>query len=253
MSKSINEKILEEDPTFLAHLDALRSVLLHIVCCFFLLCLPCWFLAVPVLEKLLRYAVPEGFKLHYFTLMEPFFVQLKLTLVLALFFALPYIAGKIWQFISPALCAEEKKKILLPVCSVFFLAVFGAGTALFFIIPAMIRFSLSFTNDSLQAILGIGDFVSLILAVILAAMALFQFPILLYILLSIGILKLSTIRKKRSHAVVIIFIFAAIFSPPDVASQLLLAVPAWLLFEVSLLFFAGKFKENEERKEEEKE
>ena len=89
MGKSINEKILEEDPSFLAHLDALRSVLLRIAAVYFLLCLPCWFLAPHVLKHLLDYAAPEGFKLHYFTLMEPFFVQLKLTLLLALFFALP--------------------------------------------------------------------------------------------------------------------------------------------------------------------
>ena len=245
MSKSINEKILEEDPSFLSHLEALRSVLMQIFVLYFLLCIPGWFLAPSVLKHLLAYVAPEGFKLHYFTLMEPFFVQLKLTLLLALFFSLPGIVYKIWQFISPALHCDEKKKILLPVCSVFFLALLGTGVALFFIIPAMVRFSLSFAGDSLQAVLGIGDFINLLLAVILASMVLFQFPVILYILLSIGILKLSTIRKKRSHAVVAIFIFAAIFSPPDVASQLLLAVPAWVLFEASILLFARKFRETE--------
>ena len=250
MGKSINEKILEEDPSFLAHLDALRSVLLRIAAVYFLLCLPCWFLAPPVLKHLLDYAAPEGFKLHYFTLMEPFFVQLKLTLLLALFFALPYMVYKIWQFIAPALHADEKKKVILPVCSVFFLALLGTAVALFFIIPAMVRFSLSFAGDSLQAVLGIGDFINLLLAVILASMVLFQFPVVLYILLSIGFLDLATIRKKRSHAVVAIFILAAIFSPPDVASQLLLAIPAWGLFEISILLFARKFREKEDTEEE---
>ena len=250
MSKSINEKILEEDPSFLAHLDALRSVLLRIAAVYFLLCLPCWFSAPYALKKLLDYAAPKGFELHYFTLMEPFFVQLKITLVLALFFALPYVVYKVWQFIAPALHAEEKKKIFLPVCSVFFLALFGMFVALFFIIPAMVRFSLSFAGESLRAVLGIGDFITLLLTVILASMILFQFPVILYILLSTGILKLSSIRKKRSHAVVVIFIFAAVFSPPDVASQLLLAVPAWLLFELSILLFACKFKEKNEAEEE---
>ena len=250
MSKSINEKILEEDPSFLAHLDALRSVLLRIVSFFLLLCLFCWFFAPYTLRKLLAYAAPAGFKLHYFTLMEPFFVQLKVTLLLALFFALPYTAYKFWQFVAPALHTDEKKKIFLPVCSVFFLALSGIFVALFFVIPSMVRFSLSFAGESLQAVLGIGDFVDLLLTVILASMVLFQFPVILYILLSIGVLKLSSIRKKRSLAVVFIFILAAIFSPPDVASQLFLAIPAWGLFEISLLLCACKFKEKDDREEE---
>lgn len=250
MSKSINEKILEEDPSFLAHLDALRSVLLRIGMVYLLLCIPCYFLAPPVLDILLKYAAPRGFKLHYFSLMEPFFVQLKLTFLLALFFALPYIVGKLWFFVAPALHQEEKKKILLPVLSIFFLALFGTVVALGFIIPAMVRFSLSFAGENMLPVLGIGDFISLLLAVILASMVLFQFPVLMYVLLSLGILKLSVVRKKRSLMVVVIFIFAAIFSPPDVASQLLLALPAWGLFEISLLFFAGKFKDQDEEEKE---
>lgn len=246
MSKSINEKILEEDPSFLAHLDALRSVLLRIVSVYFILCLPCWFLAPPVLRILLDYAAPAGFKLHYFTLMEPFFVQLKLTLVLALVPSLPYAVYKIWSFILPALHPGERKKLFLPVFSVFFLAFAGSSIAVFFIIPAMVRFSLSFAGESMLPVLGIGDFISLLLAVILASMVLFQFPIVIYILLSLGVLSLESVRKKRAVAVVVIFVLAAIFSPPDVASQLLLALPAWGLFEVSLLIFSGKFKKEKE-------
>ncbi|MBP5183385.1 MAG: twin-arginine translocase subunit TatC [Lentisphaeria bacterium] len=246
--KSINEKILEEDPSFLAHLEALRSVLLRICGVYFLFCLPCWFLAPFLLAKLLSFAAPEGFRLHYFSLMEPFFVQLKLTLLLALFFSLPYGIGKIWGFILPALHEEEKKKIVFPVLSVLFFALLGIAVALFLIIPAMVRFSLSFAGESMQAVLGIGDFVSLLLALILAAMLLFQFPLVIYFLLSLGILNVETIRKKRPHAVVMIFVFAALFSPPDVASQLFLALPAWALFELSLLVFSAKFKEKDEEK-----
>ena len=122
------------------------------------------------------------------------------------------------------------------------------AVALFLIIPAMVRFSLSFAGESMQAVLGIGDFVSLLLALILASMLLFQFPLVIYILLSLGILSVETIRKKRPHAVVLIFVFAALFSPPDVASQLFLALPAWALFELSLLLFSARFKEESEEK-----
>ena len=131
----------------------------------------------------------------------------------------------------------------------FFLALAGAAVAIFFILPAMISFSLSFTGNSLEPVIGIGDFVSLIMVIVLAAMAMFQFPVLLLGLLTTGVINLETVRTKRPLVIVVIFILAAIFSPPDVFSQLLLAIPCCLLFEATLLFFA--FRQQKDRSYEE--
>ena len=97
----------------------------------------------------------------------------------------------------------------------------------------------------MQPVIGIGDFVSLLLMVILATMAMFQFPVILLGLLTTGIINLDMVKSKRAHVVVAIFILAAIFSPPDVFSQLLLAVPTYILFEATLIFYAFREKKSD--------
>ena len=235
----------EENANFLEHLEALRSVLLKSAGCFLLFCIPAWFFAGDILQLILDHAAPEGFKLHYFTVMEPFLTLLKIALILAFTASIPFILYWIWGFIAPALTSEEKRKLAFPVFLMFFLALGGAAAAIFFILPAMITFSMSFTGNVLEPVIGIGDFVSLILVIVLAAMAMFQFPVILLGLLTTGVLQLETVRAKRAHIMVIIFILAAVFSPPDVFSQLLLAIPSCILFEATLLFYAIRQKKDD--------
>jgi len=239
-----------EELSYLEHLDQLRSVLLKILICLLVCCIPCWFLAQLSLDFLIRYAVPEGFKLHYFSLMEPFLTRLKITFVLAVFCSLPFSAFWIWRFIAPGLLPEERKMIRMPALSMFLLALAGAAVSAFFIVPALVRFSLSFSGPDMLPVIGVGDFTGLILAVLLAAMLLFQFPVVLYLLLWMGPINLSQLRSKRPHIIVLIFILSAVFSPPDVMSQLLLAIPAWGLFEASLILFSKRFPKKDHSLEE---
>lgn len=224
-------------PGFLDHLDALRSVLVKIIVVYLLFCLPGWYLSQKMLDLLLGYATPSGFSLHYFTLMEPFLTRLKIMMVAAFVATLPFALWWLWGFISPGLTVEERRALRMPVLSMLLLAAGGAVLCLFFIVPAMMSFSLSFAGPDLKPVIGIGSFVSLILVVTLAGMLLFQFPVVLLVLLTTGIVNVDTIRRRRSHVIVLIFILAAVFSPPDVFSQLLLAIPTYLLFEVSLVIF----------------
>ena len=235
----------QENANFLEHLEALRSVILKSAGCFLLFCIPAWYFAGDVLQIILDYAAPEGFKLHYFTVMEPFLTLLKIALILAVTASIPFTLYWVWGFIAPALTRDERKKLAFPVFMMFFLALGGAAIAIFFILPAMITFSMSFTGNSLEPVIGIGDFVSLIVVIVLAAMAMFQFPVILLGLLTTGILQLETVRSKRPHIAVVIFILAAVFSPPDVFSQLLLAIPTYILFEGTLLFYAIRQKKDE--------
>lgn len=227
-----------EEAGFLDHLEALRAVLLKILLLFVIGCVPGWYFSEFLLDFLLQYAAPEGFSLHYFTLMEPFLTRLKIMLMLALCVTLPGALGWIWGFIAPALTASERKALRMPMVSILLLAILGAAVSILFIVPALIKFSLSFAGPELQPVIGIGDFVSLILMVILAGMLLFQMPMVLFGLLTLGIVNLETVRKKRPYVIVVIFILSALFSPPDVFSQLLLAIPTWILFELSLLFYS---------------
>ena len=227
---------------FLEHLEALRSVLLKILLLFVLGCIPGWYFSEILLKLLLEYAAPEGFALHYFTLMEPFLTRLKMMLMLSLCITLPGALWWIWGFIAPALTVSERRALRVPMLAILLLAALGAVVTILFIIPALVRFSLSFAGPEMQPVIGIGDFVSLILMVILAGMLLFQLPMVLLGLLTLGVVQLETVRRKRPIVIVVIFILAAVFSPPDVFSQLLLAVPTWLLFELSLLFYSLRKK-----------
>ena len=231
-----------DDAGFLEHLEALRAVLLKILLLFAVGCIPGWYFSDVLLKKLLVYAAPEGFALHYFTLMEPFLTRVKIMLLLSFCVTLPGALWWIWGFIAPALTDRERKNLRAPVLSILLLAALGAAVAIVFIVPALVRFSLSFAGPEMKPVIGIGDFISLILMVILAGMLLFQLPMVLLGLLTIGVVDLETVRKKRPFVVVAIFFLAALFSPPDAFSQLLLAVPTWLLFELSLLFYSIRKK-----------
>ena len=229
---------------FLEHLEALRSVLLKTLLLFVIGCVPGWYFSETLLKLLLDYAAPEGFSLHYFTLMEPFLTRLKIMLMLSLCVTLPGALWWLWGFISPALTDRERRALRTPMLSILLLAAGGAAVSILFIVPALVRFSLSFAGPEMQPVIGIGDFVSLILMVILAGMLLFQLPMVLLGLLTLGIVDLEAVRKKRPLVIVVIFILAAVFSPPDVFSQLLLAIPTWLLFELSLLIYSARQKKS---------
>ena len=230
-----------QDTRFLEHLEELRKVLIKIISAVALAALPCWFLAPEILDVLLKFAAPAGFKLHYFSLLEPFLVRLKITCLLALVITLPLNVWFLWRFISPGLLEDERKAIRGPAVSMFLLACGGTALSAFLVIPALIRFSLSFAGNNMQPVIGIGEFTDLVLMVLIAGMVMFQFPVVLYFLLWLGIVDVSMVRNKRPLVIVLIFVAAAILSPPDVFSQIVLAVPAWLLFELSLWFFSKKF------------
>ncbi len=243
--------------SFLEHLDVFRGVLFKIIGTFCFLCIPAWFCAPYIMKWLLAFATPEGFKLHYFSLMEPFFVQLKVMLTLAIFVSLPSTAYYLWEFIAPGLTELERKRIRPPLLLSFFLAVAGALFAILLIVPVIVRFSLSFQTEGMEPVIGIESFVSMMLLSALACAALFQFPVLLLILLSLGIIDIAWVRRQRAVVLVVILIVAAVVTPPDIFSQLMVAVPTYLLFEASLLLFrfyrkpddSAKIYEEESKKE----
>lgn len=230
----------------LTHIAALRRCVLHMAAAYFLCCIGSWIAAPYLLKYLLRYAAPPGFTLHYFGLMEPFFVRLELTLVTALLLSFPFSLAKVWEFITPAL-QEKERHALLPVVLVSTLLGYGGvAVALFFMVPAVVNFSLSFTTPEVMPMIGISQFVSLLMAMVLGGGIIFQFPLLTYALLAAGVTTPQSMGKKRPYIVVLILIVAAILTPPDVASQLLMAIPAWLLFEATLLLYRLRHRESKQ-------
>lgn len=222
----------------LEHIDALRMMLLKIIVTYVVVCIPGWFLSAPLMDYLLAHAVPGGFTIHYFTLLEPFFARLKLMLVLAAMISLPFTLYYIWQFIAPALLDSEKKFIRPLVVSSFLLACAGVAAAYFFLMPCVIAFSLSFSGPNMDAVIGVDSFISMLLILVIAGALLFQFPVVLFTLLTLGVIDIESMKKRRPAVIVGILVLAGFLTPPDVVSQIALALPAWLFYELSILLFS---------------
>ena len=225
----------DPDSSFLTHLEALRQVLWRSVATVGVLLIPGFFASAPVLRGLVRFTCPPGFKLNYFTPMEPLMVQLKLGLILAVVAAMPVILFELARFVTPALYAHERRTALKAVVAATLLFFAGGSIGLFLVAPMMMRFSVSYASESLAPVIGLSGFVSLVGLLALSFGIMFQLPIVLVLLMRSGIVEPETVRKSRPVAIVAIFLLAAFLTPPDIMSQLLLAVPAWLLFEVAVI------------------
>lgn len=224
----------------LEHLEALRRMFFKIFAVFALLCIPGWIYSGQMVDRLLKFAAPEGFKLHYFSLMEPFFVRLEVTMLAAAAVSFPFTVKFIWDFIRPALHREEVGKLAVPMFFIIILAFLGGGIALFGMVPAVMRFSISLAGNEFTPVIGIGNFVSLVLGLIIAGMLIFQFPLIVYALLTLGVVTLEQLKKMRRWIIVVILIVAGFLTPPDIASQVLMALPCYLLFEASLWIYAAR-------------
>ena len=231
----------------LEHIDALRATLLKIIVTYVVVCIPGWFLSAPLLDYLLTHAVPGGFTIHYFTLLEPFFARIKLMLALAAMISLPFTLFYLWQFIAPALLDSEKKFIRPLVASSFLLACAGVAAAYFFLMPCVIAFSLSFSGPNMDAVIGVDSFISMLLILVIAGALLFQFPVVLFTLLTLGVIDIESMRRRRPAVIVGILILAGFLTPPDVVSQIALALPCWLFYELSILIFS-RYKRKERPK-----
>ena len=229
------EKSRRAGGSFFDHLEALRRVLLWGLAFYAVLFFPAWAAAPFLRDRLLDFAAPPGFKLHYFTLLEPFFVQLKVALALDLLVSLPVWLKLLWDFVTPALHDNERRIGRIPVIAGTFLAAAGAAVGSVFIVPAVVRFSLTFTSDMLEPAIGIGSFVDFALLAALGGALLFQFPLVLLALIAAGAIRLDTLRRRRGEVLVALLIAGALLTPPDVVSQILLTVPSYLLFEGMLL------------------
>jgi sec-independent protein translocase protein TatC len=180
----------------------------------------------------------EG-KLIYTKLYEAFFVEVKVALFAAFFISFPIIANQLWAFVAPGLYAREKKAFLPFLVATPILFTAGAALAYYVVMPTAFRWFLGFEGQAgglqLEALPGTGDYLDLVMQFILAFGISFLLPVLLLLLNQAGLVKRSQLVSARRYVIVAMFVIAAIATPPDVISQLMLAVPLILLFEASLL------------------
>ncbi|NCN85221.1 MAG: twin-arginine translocase subunit TatC [Sphingomonadales bacterium] len=205
-----------------------------------------------ILVQPLTDAFPAGEgKLIYTKLYEAFFVEIKVAMFAAFFLAFPIISNQLWAFVAPGLYAREKKAFLPFLIATPLLFIAGASLAYFIVMPTAFKFFLGFEGPvgglQQEALPAMGDYLSLVMQFILAFGVCFQLPVLLLLLNRAGIVTRQQLKSIRRYMIVGAFALAAILTPPDVVSQLMLGIPLILLYEVSLLimWFTDRKKKRE--------
>lgn len=217
----------------------------------------CWAVVDPIFDVLIQpllAVLPPGTHAQYTTLPEAFFTRMYIAFVAGVFLASPAIFYQIWAFVSPGLYDEEKRHIL-PIAflsAIFFLA--GGAFCYFIVFPFAFSFFVSFSTPDIVVTPKVSDYLSFVLKLLIAFGLIFEMPIFTLFLARMGILTAAMMRRGRRYAIVGIFILAAILTPPDVVSQLLMACPMLLLYEASIWVAAafGKKRKAEAEPEPEK-
>lgn len=225
----------DQDESLITHLEALRSMLIR---CFVALgvgLVPLFFAAPYVINLLIKVLIGENdVSFNYFSPMEVFILQIKVAVVLDFLCCFPYIARQIWRFILPALYDNERKFIKSMVFLSSALFIIGVLFCVFFILPLIISFGISFSTPDIKAMFGISNVISLSLWLGVVFGLMFQFPVVTYSLIRSGMVSYQAVKSKRSYVFLAILIIAGILTPPDIVSQLMLTIPTYLLFELGL-------------------
>ena len=187
-------------------------------------------LAAPLLR-----ALPKGSTMIATDVTGTFLVPLKVTLMAAFLLALPYVLYQMWAFVAPGLYQHEKR-LALPVIvsSVFFFAL-GMAFAYFVVFPVAFGFFAGYAPAGVQMMTDIDKYLSFVLTMFIAFGVTFETPVVVIVLVRFGVVSLEKLRSLRGYVIVGAFIVGAVFTPPDILSQVMLAVPLWLLFELGLL------------------
>jgi len=225
---------------FVSHLVELRDrlvrALIAVGVVFGVLCL--WpgpagmydLLAAPLVAHL-----PKGATLIATNVISPFIVPLKITLMAAFLVALPIVLYQVWAFVAPGLYSHEKKMVLPLVVSSTLLFVAGVAFCYFFVFGQVFAFIQSFAPKSITAAPDIEAYLSFVLSMFIAFGATFEVPVAVVVLARMGIVSIEKLKEWRGYFIVLAFVVAAIITPPDVVSQLSLAIPMCLLYELGIV------------------
>lgn len=233
----------EEAPveeTFISHLIELRDRLVKAIIGVALVCLALFiwpgpkeiydFLAMPMIASL-----PPGAKMIATGVVSPFLVPMKVTLMFALIVALPWVFYQLWAFVAPGLYTHEKRLVLPLVFSSSLLFIGGVAFCYFLVFGRVFHFISEFAPTSIAVMPDIENYLDFVMSMCLAFGATFEVPVVVVILVRMGIVSVEKLKSIRPYIIVGAFVIAAIVTPPDVVSQLSLAIPMCLLFELGLL------------------
>src|SRR6185437_16078917 len=224
--------------SFLSHLIELRTRLMRSIIAVVLVLVVLFpfakkiyaLLALPLLRVL-----PQGSTMIATDVTGTFLVPLKVTLMTAFLIALPYVLWQAWMFVAPGLYQHEKRLVLPVLVSSCLFFVFGMSFAYFFVFPVAFGFFAGYTPAGVQMMTDIDKYLSFVLTMFIAFGITFETPVVVVVLVRMRVVTLEKLKSVRPYVIVGAFVIGAVFTPPDVISQSLLAVPLWLLYELGLL------------------
>lgn len=176
-----------------------------------------------------------GEKLKYLSPLDPFFITLKLAVCMGIVLALPIVLIQLWRLLAPLMRPEEKRYLAPSIIAAVLLFSVGAVFCYYLVLPTMLRFTMGFQPESLEQSIVIGDYLKIVLRMLLAFGLAFELPIAILLGTLLGIVTPDFLVQKRRHAIALIVITSGILTPPDVSSLVLLALPVWILYEISIV------------------
>ena len=227
----------ESQETFLSHLIELRERLVRSIIVFAIACAPALYFSAELYDVLaypLMQSLPQGSKMIATGVITPFLIPMKIAFMAAFVAVLPYILYQGWAFVAPGLYAHEKKLVLPLVVSSTLLFMLGMVFCYFIVFGKVFAFISTFAPKSISVAPDIEAYFNFVLGMFMAFGLAFEVPVVVVVLVITGLVSVEQLREWRGYVVVAIFVVAAVVTPPDVVSQIALAVPMCLLYEIGI-------------------
>ena len=234
----MSEESLDSQP-FMAHLIEFRDRMLRAIASVAVVFIGLFSFSNEIylyISEPLRQYLPASSSMIATDVTSPFLTPFKLTLMLSLFAAMPYVLYQVWAFVTPGLYKREKKIVIPLFCSSVILFYAGMAFAYYVVFPLVFMFFTSVGPEGVSIMTDIRSYLDFVLKLFFAFGISFEIPIAVVILSWMGAVDPDNLAKKRPYVFVLCFVFGMLLTPPDILSQTLLAIPMWLLFEIGIMF-----------------
>jgi len=226
-----------------SHLLELRTRLIRVLICLGILSV----IGIPFASQIYAFVasplldiLPAGSSMIATQVTSPLMAPLKLVLFSALLITMPYLFYEIWMFMSPGLYKNEKSFVAPLMVSTILLFSAGVAFAYLVVLPIIFKFFIGVAPESIQVMTDINQYLSFVIKLIFAFGIAFEIPVATFLLIRTGIAKKESLIKARPYLIILFFVIGMLLTPPDIFSQLFLAIPMWILFELGLLFSKNK-------------